>query len=80
VATYWPADSGRFLVIVAVAFYVKGFNEFKNGDVDIGYNYKGVRMISNRSYRIALVLAVAGVALFGCSFPVDKEKNDKDSP
>ena len=71
---------GIGLLLLDLCFYVWGYYAFGAGDIDVGYNYKGVRMVSNRDSRIALLLAIAGVAVFANSFPGGKDKkNDKDS-
>ena len=74
---------GIFLIILAIGSYVGGVHDFENGDIDFrsGQNYRGVTMVSNRAFRITLMLAIAGVACLGFSFQSgqDKNKNDKDS-
>ena len=72
---------GIALVLLAIKFYVKGYYDFQAGDIQIGHNYKGMEIVSNRAERISFVLAVAGVIIFGLSFPCNEttDKNDKDS-
>ena len=71
---------GIGLLLLGLWFYVRGFYAFGTGDVDVGSNYRGVRMVSNRDSRIALILVIAGVAVFANSFSGGKdEKDDKDS-
>ncbi|HEY1662808.1 MAG TPA: hypothetical protein VGI03_10345 [Verrucomicrobiae bacterium] len=70
---------GICIFLLAIWFCLHGFYAFRAGDIEVGQNYRGVEMISNRDYRIAILLAVAGVVFFANSFPGDKdEKNDKD--
>ena len=68
---------GILAVCFALWFYSRGFYAFVNGDVYVGYNYKGVGMVSNRDSRIVLILAIAGVALIGNSFPVKNDDEDR---
>jgi hypothetical protein len=67
------------LAVAALGVFVKGFYDFIAGDIHIGYNYRGVRVVSNGAFVAALLLGVSGVAAFGASFPVDEDENDKNS-
>ena len=72
---------GIGLVLLATKFYVEGYDDFQAGDRDVGRNYRGLTTVSNRAERIAFVLALAGVIIFGFSFPCNEktDKDDKDS-
>jgi uncharacterized membrane protein YqiK len=72
---------GIVLILLAIWSYVRGYDDAQGGDIEVRQNYKGYTTVSNQMYRLALVLAVAGAACFGASFPAgqDKSKNDKDS-
>ena len=68
--------SGILVLCLALSFYIRGAYAIGKGDIEVGYNYKGVRMVSNRDSRIALLLAIAGVPLIGNSFPVKDDYKD----
>jgi len=70
---------GVTLLLLAVGTYVKGLVDFKPGELEVGYNYKGIEMIRSRTCRIAFLLGVAGVACFWGSFARQDKTNDKDS-
>jgi hypothetical protein len=70
---------GIVLIVAAMGFCIKALSDAADGHIEFGRNYRGVSTVSNRAYRFAFVLGIAGVAFFGCSFPINKDKNDKDS-
>ncbi|HEV2436948.1 MAG TPA: hypothetical protein VG077_13195 [Verrucomicrobiae bacterium] len=84
----WPAwvrmrlrVVGILLVLLAVRFYIHSFDEWQAGDVRQGYNYRGTITATSFSERVAIVLAIGGVIIFGLSFPSNErtDKDDKDS-
>jgi hypothetical protein len=72
---------GIALVLLALKFYIKSYAEWQAGDIRVGHNYRGMTIATTFSERVAIVLGIAGVIIFGLSFPCNetRDKNDKDS-
>ena len=68
---------GVILILAAILTYVKSLHDVEEGDLQIGRNYKGLEGVSNRAFRISLVLALTGTVCVGRSI-VSKPKRDKD--
>jgi hypothetical protein len=70
---------GIVLIVLAIGAYIGGVHDFENGDIDfrVGRTARGVTVVSNLAYRIALVLTVAGVMCFGYSFQTGQDKKRK---
>jgi hypothetical protein len=69
---------GVALVLLALNFYVRGFYAFGNGDIEFGRSHSGVGVVSNRDLRLSLFLALAGVIIFGLSFPSNETPDNDD--
>jgi hypothetical protein len=68
---------GILLFLAAIWTFVKSLNDEAAGDVDVGRNYKGRFVMSNRAFRISFVLLCTGTVFVGLSMP-DKPDNRKD--
>jgi hypothetical protein len=69
---------GIVLFLLALWAYIRGFQAVGNGDLQFSVNYKGVGTLSNRDLRLSFVLALAGVIVFGLSFPSNEVNNDDE--
>jgi len=67
------------MLCIALWFYLRGFTSFGEGDVDVGYNYRGLRILSNMESRLSLVLAIGGAVMILFSLPVNNNDKDEDN-
>ena len=69
---------GILFFLIAIWTYTRSLENVKSGDLDIAYNYREQRLVSNRALRITFVLICAGTVCVGLSI-ANKSRDDKTS-